>query len=183
MGANPLAVQFWLWGQDALAGLLQAQGFCKAPNPIRRGSSLYLRDGVGLHSSAAWLEWSGGVLVYSRPSEAFFYQDSAQGLPELNPARQPVPWAEGLAQFQPLVQAYEEGLWARLGLGYRTAQLGYLPSLARRALPAWWAWIGRRPPSAGPGHCSERPQCPQPGPGLAGPGRPRWLACAPPRDG
>jgi hypothetical protein len=38
---SPLAVQFWLWGQDALTGDLEAQGFRKTPNPEGGARSAY----------------------------------------------------------------------------------------------------------------------------------------------
>ncbi|WP_297852498.1 hypothetical protein [Meiothermus sp.] len=46
-------MQFWLWGQGALNGNLLAHGFLKNSSPTGQGSSLYLKDGVGLHSAVA----------------------------------------------------------------------------------------------------------------------------------
>jgi hypothetical protein len=124
---SPLAVQFWLWGQDALTGDLEAQGFRKTTNPegVRvahtryasnltgKGSSIYSKGGFGLHSSAAWLQTALGVVVYSRPKEAFFWLKSAAGLPELPAGPRELDFAAGLAQLQPFVWAYEAWILRR----------------------------------------------------------------------
>lgn len=110
---SPLSVQFWLWGQDALTGDLEAQGFRKTPNPSGKGSSIYSKGGFGLHSSAAWLQTALGVVVYSRPKEAFFWLKSAAGLPELPAGPRELEFAAGLAQLQPFVWAYEARILRR----------------------------------------------------------------------
>ncbi|MCS7068970.1 MAG: hypothetical protein N2Z75_08125 [Meiothermus sp.] len=142
--ANPLPAQFWLWGQDALAGILEAYGFQKEANPTGRGSSLYLRGGLGLHSSAAWLHGVQGVVFYHRPSESFFWLQSTRGLPELPRDRKPLPLQDGMDSLHPWVYAYESWIVKRYGPDYRRRQLEQLPPLARRSLPAWQSWVRLR---------------------------------------
>jgi len=136
---NPLSVQFWLWGQDALRGDLAALGFRKTPNPSAgKGSSIYRKGQVGLHSSAAWLESAEGVIVYSRAREVFFWLKSPEGLPELPKERaclvQPLAleFSLGLARLQPFVSVYEGWIFERYGSNY-SRSYPKLPSAA--ALP------------------------------------------------
>lgn len=138
---NPMLVQFWLWGQDALSGQLLAYGFQKSPSPTGRGSSLYLKDGVGLHSSLAWLLHSDGILLYYRPSESFYWLESADGLPELPAQRKPFDFEPGLDGFRTFVSAYEGWIAGRYGTVYRRRQLANLPRLARRSLDSWEGWV------------------------------------------
>lgn len=136
-----MLVQFWLWGQDALTGILVAYGFQKNPSPTARGSSLYLKDGVGLHSSSAWLLQSDGVLLYYRPGESFYWLESADGLPELPARRKPFDFDPGLDIFRPFVSAYEGWIAGRYGLDHRRQQLANLPRLARRSRNSWERWV------------------------------------------
>lgn len=138
---NPMLVQFWLWGQDALTGSLVAYGFQKNPSPTGRGSSLYLKGEVGLHSTAAWLLHSDGVLLYYRPGESFYRLESADGLPELPARRKPFDFGSGLDGFRPFVSAYEGWIAGRYGLDYRRQQLANLPRLARCSLDSWERWV------------------------------------------
>ncbi|WP_299430394.1 hypothetical protein [uncultured Meiothermus sp.] len=143
---NPLSVQFWLWGQDALRGDLEAQGFRKTSNPTGKGSSIYRWGEVGLHSSAAWLETAEGVLVYSRPREGFFGLPHADGLRELPSQPKALEFWLGLAHFQPFVSAYEAWILGCYGPKHRIKQLKQLPRAAQRCRPAWEAWICPAPP-------------------------------------
>lgn len=136
-----MLVQFWLWGQDALSGQLLAYGFQKSPSPTGRGSSLYLKGEVGLHSTAAWQPWADGVLLYYRPGESFYWLESADGLPELPARRKPFDFALGVECFRPFVSAYEGWIAGRYGLNYRRQQLVNLPTLARRSLDSWERWV------------------------------------------
>ncbi|GIW35073.1 hypothetical protein [Meiothermus sp.] len=138
---NPMLVQFWLWGQDALTGSLLAYGFQKNPSPTGRGSSLYLKGQVGLHSTAAWLLRSDGVLLYHRPSESFGWLENADGLPELSARRKPCDLDAGTEYFRPFVSAYEAWIAGRYGLDYRRQQLTNLPKLARSSLDIWEHWV------------------------------------------
>lgn len=117
------------------------------PNPSGKGSSIYRKGEVGLHSSAAWLETAEGVMVYSRPREGFFWLKSPDGLPELPKERdclaqpQALEFSLGLARFQPFVSAYESWIFERYGPKYRIKQLKHLPRAAQRCRPAWETWI------------------------------------------
>lgn len=136
-----MLVQFWLWGQDALSGSLLAYGFQKNPSPTGRGSSLYLKGRVGLHSTAAWLLCSGGVMFYYRPSESFYWLECADGLPELPARRKPCGLEAGSEYFRPFVTAYEAWIVGRYGRDYRRKQLMSLPKLARSSLDTWEHWV------------------------------------------
>jgi len=144
---NPLTVQFWLWGQDVLSGDLVGYGFYKVPRPSVRGSSIYRMRGVGLHSSAAWLETLEGVTVYVRGREGFLWLESPDGLPELprlgnrHNAPQELEFSVGLARFQPFVSAYEAWIYKRHGPKHRWKQLQHLPRAAQRCRPAWEIWM------------------------------------------
>ncbi len=140
-GRDPLSVQFWLWGQDVLAGYLEAFGFQKSPNPGGKGSSIYRKDGLGLHSSAVWLELAQGYVVYSRPWEGFFWLGDDKDLPNLSEQAQPVDCTFGLKAVRPFVQAYEAWIAQQAGPAYRDALLGKLPPAARRSRAAWEAWV------------------------------------------
>jgi hypothetical protein len=143
---NPLAVQFWLWGQDVLAGYLEAFGFRKYPNPLGKGSSIYRKEGVGLHSSAAWQKTSQGVLVYVRPAEGFFLLEDDSTLPALPRRAETINCAWGLEALHPFVEAYEAWIVQQAGLTYRKGLLSNLPPAARRARTAWEGWVFARPP-------------------------------------
>lgn len=167
-----MLVQFWLWGQDALTGNLLTYGFQKYRSPVGRGSSLYLKDRVGLHSTAAWLLRADGVLLYYRPGESFYWLESADGLPELPARRKPFDFDPGLDGFRPFVSAYESWIAGRYGQDYRRLQFANLPRLARRSLDSWERWVrpvsgeskvfsAQRarpgvPSSAGHYHCSKK---------------------------
>lgn len=138
---NPLTVQFWLWGQDVLAGHLEAFGFKKYPNPGGRGSSIYRKGEVGLHSSAAWLETALGVVVYSRPREGFFWLEDDKALPSLPELATPVDCTWGLEVVHSFVKAYEAWIVKHEGPAYRKALLRNLPPAARRCRAAWEGWV------------------------------------------
>jgi hypothetical protein len=142
---NPLTVQFWLWGQDVLAGYLEAFGFQKRPNPLGKGSSIYHKDGVGLHSNALWQQTPQGVLVYLRPAEGFFLLEGDSSLPALPDRAKPVDCAYGLEAVRPFVQAYEAWIVQQAGPAYRSGLLSNLPPAARRARVAWQVWIAIEP--------------------------------------
>lgn len=138
---NPLPVQFWLWGQDVLGGYLEAYGFQKYPNPCGKGSSIYRKGGVGLHSSAAWLAIRQGFVVYSRPKEGFFWLWDDENLPALPRLARPVDCTFGLEAIHPFVQAYEAWILQQAGPAYRKALLKNLPPAARRFRAAWEGWV------------------------------------------
>lgn len=170
---NPMLVQFWLWGQDALTGSLLACGFQKYQSPTGRGSSLYLKGQVGLHSAAAWLLCADGVLLYHRPGESFYWLESTDGLPELPARKKPFDSDLGLECFRPFVSVYEGWIAGQYGLDYRRQQLANLPTLARRSLDSWECWVwpvwgeskafwpcearSSAASSAGHCHCSRKP--------------------------
>lgn len=141
MGKNPLRVQFWLWGQDVLRGYLGAFGFDKYPSPTGRGSSLYRKGHIGLHSSAAWLGTPQGVLVYSRPAEGFFLLEDEQALPLLPPKARPVDRLWGLGALGPFVLTYEAWIAQHAAPGYRKGLLASLPPAVRRDRLAWEDWV------------------------------------------
>ncbi|WP_337867582.1 hypothetical protein [Meiothermus sp.] len=138
---NPLSVQFWLWGQDVLAGYLEAYGFQKYLNPCGKGSSIYRKGGVGLHSSAAWLMAAHGFVVYSRPSEGFFWLEDDKTLPALPGQAILVDCGWGLEAFGTFVQTYEAWIAQHAGPAYRKDLLRNLPIAARRSRAAWEGWV------------------------------------------
>jgi hypothetical protein len=147
LAQNPLAVQFWLWGQDVLVGYLEAFGFRKYPNPLGKGSSIYRKEGVGLHSSAAWQKTPQGVLVYLRPAEGFFLLEDDSTLPALPGRAETVNCTWGLEALHPFVEAYEAWIVQQAGQAYRKDLLSNLLPAARRARAAWEGWVFARSPS------------------------------------
>lgn len=137
---NPLSVQFWLWGQDALAGHLEAFSFKKYPNPGGKGSSIYRKGEIGLHSSAAWLETALGVVVYSRPREGFFLLEEDKALPTLPELARPVDFTWGLEVIHSFVKVYEVWIVQHEGPVYRKALLRNLPPAARCCRATWEGW-------------------------------------------
>jgi hypothetical protein len=53
---NPMTVQFWLWGLDAIAGDLTARGFQKLPRPDHSDSSVYRLGSLHLHGHGLWFK-------------------------------------------------------------------------------------------------------------------------------
>lgn len=141
MRPNPLNVQFWLWGQDVLAGHLEAFGFRRYPNASGQGSSLYRKGPVGLHSSTAWLGIAQGVLVYKRPVEGFFLLEDDQSMPLLPEQARPVDRVWGLEVLRSFVVGYETWVWLYAGPAYRKMLLGNLPSMLRGDRAAWERWL------------------------------------------
>ena len=87
--ANPLPVQFWLFGLDARSGLLRARGFERAPE--ERGGRPYSSS---RHSLQA-LHLPAGVLCSDRPRQSF----------RLN--GEPLPRSNGLELLQPHIHEHE----------------------------------------------------------------------------
>lgn len=140
MRPNPLNVQFWLWGQDVLAGYLEAFGFRRYPNASGKGSSLYRKGPIGLHSSTAWLGVAQGVLVYKRPVESFFLLEDDQSMPLLPEQARPVDRGWGLEVLRSFVVDYETWVWLYAGPAYRKMLLENSPSMLRRDRAAWERW-------------------------------------------
>ncbi|WP_407570188.1 hypothetical protein [Deinococcus altitudinis] len=132
--ANPLIVQFWLFGLDASGGLLRTRGFGRGPE-LRHGkaygSSRYGLDGLELHSSGLTLHLPQGELTYHRPRQSF----------RLN--REPLARSAGLALLQPYIHQHEA--WTESHLpGLRARQLGApLPRPVRREVGTWHLWATR----------------------------------------
>jgi hypothetical protein len=106
-----------------------------------KGSSIYYKDGVGLHSSALWQKTAQGVLVYLRPAERFFLLEDDSTLPALPDQARPVDCAYGLEAVRSFVQAYEAWIAQQAGPAYRSGLLRNLPPAAQRARVAWQVWI------------------------------------------
>ena len=144
---NPLVVQFWLLGLDAMRGHLLSRGFSKAASPT--GSSLYTLNGLTLHSRGLWLTMPQGVLHYLRPREAF-YQLSPEYDPFDSGLRPPpesvfLKRAEGLALAQPHLLEHETWIVQQHGRDARAALLRQrLPPRIRRLVPVWDVWVAGR---------------------------------------
>ncbi|GIW27656.1 MAG: hypothetical protein KatS3mg070_1019 [Meiothermus sp.] len=141
MRSNPLNVQFWLWGQDVLAGHLEAFGFRRCPNASGQGSSLYRKGPVGLHSSTAWLGIAQGVLVYKRPVEGFFLLEDDQSMPLLPEQARPVDRVWGLEVLRSFVLGYEAWILRHAGPAYRKMLMENLPPMLRRDRASWEGWV------------------------------------------
>ena len=132
--ANPLVVQFWLFGLDASGGLLRERGFVRG-SELRGGkvygSSRYSQGGLELHSSGLTLHLPQGTLTYHRPRQCF----------RLN--EEPVARSVGLTLLQPHIHQHEA--WTeRHGPGLRARQLrAPLPRPVRRQVGAWHLWVTR----------------------------------------
>lgn len=139
-----LNVQFWLWGQDALRADFEARGFVKQPNPTERGSSLYRRGDLTLHSSGLWLEIGGEVLAYSRPKDKFFVLTGPQAAPVLPPGALEQAYAEGFTRLEGHLLEHERWIMGRYGLQDRFRLLEKLPPNARKSRAVWQGWFDYR---------------------------------------
>lgn len=139
-----LNVQFWLWGQDALRADFEARGFSKTSNPTGRGSSLYRRGNLTLHSASFWLETAQGVWVYSRPKDQFYWLESAQSIPTIPATAVVLPYPEGFDQFEQYLLEHEHWIVQRYGNTDRPKLLQKLPPNARKARGVWQEWFDVR---------------------------------------
>jgi hypothetical protein len=134
-------VQFYLWGQDALRGDFVARGFTRQGSE-GNGSSLYQKDGWGLHSSGLWKQDSSGCLIFTRRSEAFWRVGQWQF--PLHPTNaEAVPLAVGLERVRDFVAEHEAWIAARYGPKDRPKYCKKLPPVSRRHLSAWEEWMGQ----------------------------------------
>ncbi len=145
---NPMIVQMWLWGLDAIRGDLTARGFLKKPRPDNSESSIYSLEQLHLHGHGIWLETTTEILVYRRPSKNWyvlpkdtkvcFEQFSQTSLAWCNYAHpKPIPHRQALALIQPFILEYEAWLLARHG-NLRQQQLASIGTKAvKRARKAW----------------------------------------------
>lgn len=129
-----MPVVMYLLGLDAEHGVLQDLGYRKEPHPHGVGSSLYLGEGILLHSTGLWYR---GVL-YQRPKERFYRSPIPPYPPELHPQAEPLDFAQGLEHFLPFLKAHEERVRALRGEG-RDRFLRKLPPGARPYLKHWRA--------------------------------------------
>jgi hypothetical protein len=153
MTGNPMLVQFWLWGLDALSGDLSAKGFQKLHRPENTDSSVYALNGVHLHGHGMWLEANDELLVYRRPAQSWYALSarasvcvehfSRSGLAWCDFARpRNVPTKVALEAVRDLVRAYEAFVASRRGADWRASQLQRVTSKpVRRARKAWRAWL------------------------------------------
>ena len=106
---NPMLVQFWLWGLDAIAGDLSARGFQKLERPNGSDSSVYRLENLHLHGHGLWLETQENVLIYRRPSKAWYALPKSATLCVGHFKGDTLAWHDG-----PVMRAMKEG--ARLVL-------------------------------------------------------------------
>jgi hypothetical protein len=149
---NPMTVQMWLWGLDALRGDLAARGFVKLERPNNTDSSIYCLDDLFLHGFAVWIRLPDEVLFYHRPRKAWYnLPHSASfclqhlgngGLAWCDFARpQPIHSRLALERFRPVVLEHEQWLEQR-HTGLRQQQLAGIGSKpVRRAKKAWLEWV------------------------------------------
>ena len=154
---NPMIVQMWLWGLDAMHGDLSARGFEKTPRPIKTESSVYHREGLHLHGFGLWLEHHPAlneeVLIYRRPSKTWYALPAQASVCIEHFSKGDRAWCDfarprvvahkpALALMRESVLEYEAWLIAQRGCLWRTRQLERIPSRAvRRARGAWRDWL------------------------------------------
>jgi hypothetical protein len=145
---NPMTVQMWLWGLDAIRGDLTARGFTKKPRPENSESSIYSLEQLYLHGHGIWLETDTEILVYRRPSKSWyalpktakvciehFTQNSLAWCDYARPRA--VAHTQALAKIRPVILEYEHWLEARHGK-IRLQQIKTIPNQkVRRAVSAW----------------------------------------------
>jgi hypothetical protein len=153
---NPMMVQMWLWGLDAMRGDLTARGFSKSPRPENSESSIYQLENLYLHGHGIWLELTNEILVYRRPSKnwyalpktatvciEYFTKNSLGWCDYARPRA--VPNRQALALIRPLILEYEQWLFERHGL-IRIQQLKTIPNQkVRRAVAAWQDFVRINP--------------------------------------
>jgi hypothetical protein len=149
---NPMTVQMWLWGLDALRGDLAARGFVKLERPNNTDSSIYHLENVYLHGFAVWTILPNEVLFYHRPRKAWYSLPpnanfclqhlGNSGLSWCDFARpKPIPSRVALNHFRPVVLEHEHWL-EQHHAGLRQRQLANIGSKpVRRAKKAWLEWI------------------------------------------
>ncbi len=149
---NPMTVQMWLWGLDAIRGDLAARGFHKLYRPNNTESSVYQLEQLHLHGYGIWLEDTEQTLVYRRPSKNWyalpksakvciehFTQNNLAWCDDARPRA--VPHAQALGVIRPMILEYENWLAARHG-NIREAQLKNIPNQkVRRAVAAWQDFV------------------------------------------
>ena len=132
----PLTVQFWLLGLDARQGHLLLRGFRKVS--ADHGSSLYVLDGLTLHSSGLSLSQETDLLQFNRRTHCHTLNG------------RPIPAKFACQLLRPALQAHEDWTAQRFGPAYRPAQFSAQrpPRLVARSLDAWRHYV--RPVTMGP---------------------------------
>ncbi len=145
---NPMTVQMWLWGLDAMRGDLIARGFTKKPRPDKTESSVYQLGQLSLHGYGLWLETETEILVYRRPNKSWYALPKTAKVCIEHFAQNSLAWcdfarpravahAHALAVIRPVILEYEDWLEARHGK-IRLQQLKTIPNQkVRRAVFAW----------------------------------------------
>lgn len=137
-GRNPLVVQFWLWGLDAVSGDLRS--FAQAKQPCQRGSSIYQMGAWAVHSMGLVLEGKQ-QLYYDRPAGTFYRCDSPPTFAG-QVSGQPIHRTEGLLAVHGIIVEYENWISSIHGPFYREKLLsGKLPARVRREVQAWKHWM------------------------------------------
>ncbi|MER3443000.1 MAG: hypothetical protein C4342_01755 [Armatimonadota bacterium] len=140
--SHPLTVQFWLWGQDAKRGDLEARGFRKTSHPQGKGSSIYRKGPLGLHASAAWLETPQDIVFYARPRDGFFLLDALPEALEPPPDARALGFDAGLRALLPKVLEHEAWIRQHHGPQDRLCLMRQLPPAVRKGWAAWERWVG-----------------------------------------
>ena len=151
---NPMLVQFWLWGLDAIAGDLSARGFQKLERPNGSDSSVYRLENLHLHGHGLWLETEGKVLIYRRPSKAWYALPKSATLCVEHFKGDTLAWCDfarpqrladsnALETVRPIILEHEAWIVDCHGPQVRDRQLERVLSRpVRRARPAWREWFG-----------------------------------------
>jgi hypothetical protein len=150
---NPMTVQMWLWGLDAIRGDLQAKGFIKTIRPSNSESSIYVQNNLYLHGHGIWLETETEILVYRRPNKNWYALPKTAKVCIEHFAQNSLAWCDyarpkqlshhqALAIIKPIILEYEDWLFARHG-DIRLSQLKAIPNQkVRRAVGAWRDFTG-----------------------------------------
>ncbi len=149
---NPMTVQMWLWGLDAIRGDLTARGFTKFARPNNSESSIYVQNNLYLHGHGIWLETDTEILVYRRPSKNWYALPKTAKVCIEHFTQSSLAWCDftrpkqlahkqALAIIKPIILEYEHWLHSRHG-NIRTQQIKSIPNQkVRRAIGAWQDFV------------------------------------------